>query len=610
EKASGTKLPVVEDGVPVEGPALHIGNTSFAAGCNLSLDDLTYDGYVVSPQGTNLVISGRTDQGTIYGIYGFLHDYIGARWYMPYELWQVVPKTDPLAVEIKQSINNPDFPYRVWQAGWYSPLITEWCTRNRITTYMFEPLDSPYRTFNHNLYTIFTKSKYGESHPEYFSEIEGKRYIPDDDSGRGQPCFTDPGVIRTTVEAIRDFFMKNPTASQYSVSINDNNDMCTCADCRALDEPYVTFRGVKMHSDSYFHFVSEVAKEILKSHPGKTIGCYAYWGVELPPRKIKRLPSNVVVQLTQDSSQHFDPAYKDKDQELFLKWSKVADRLIQYDYYNLGWLTPRYYPHTIADNLKFIHANKSVGTYAEIYPYWATQDPQLILASELAWDIDRDPDAILDEYFTTLYGDAAPDMREFYDVLERIWNKDRPGQWFQGLIVFKGETTVFDMKAMAEARKILNRAFSKSDGLVRDRVAYVRRYFDFSYMIESAYENAMRLEKMPLASSDDFNRLADQIVRTARLVRQTENLYEGTIIPDPAYILYYKPDMPYFKFGSYYKLDQWEETIALSIRTQMERMKKDAALHPDSVELMKMIDHIEERLSKLQTCVKMTPKQL
>ena len=610
EKSSGTKLPVVDDGVSVEGHALHIGQTSFAAGCGLPFDTLTYDGCVISPQDANLVISGRTDQGTIYGIYGFLSDYIGTRWYMPGELWHVVPKADPLAVEIKYRANNPDFPYRVWQAGWYSPLITEWCTRNRITTYAFEPLDSPYRTFNHNLNAIFTKSKYRESHPEYFSEIEGKRFIPEDDSGRGQPCFTDPGVISTTIEAIRDFFTRNPTASQYSVSINDNNDMCACADCRALDEPYATFRGVEMHSDSYFHFVSEVAKEILKSHPDKTIGCYAYWGVELPPRRIKRLPSNVVVQLTQDSSQHIDPAYKAKDRELFLKWGKVADRLIQYDYYNLGWLTPRYYPHTIAENMKFIHANKSVGTFAEIYPYWAIQDPQLILASELAWDIDRDPDAILAEYFAALYGDAAPDMKRFYDIMERIWNKERPGQWFQGLFVFKGETTVFDMKLMTEAREILNKAELKSDGDIRKRVEYVRRHFDFSYMIESTYESAMELEKAPLSGNDDFDRLADQIVRTARLVRHTENLYEGTVIPDPAYILYYKPDSSSFKAGCYYKLDQWEEIIALNIRTQTERMRKDAALRSDSIELMRIIDHMTERLSKITTRVKMAPKQI
>ena len=52
-----------------------------------------------------------------------------------------------------------------------------------------------------------------------------------------------------------------------------------------------------------------LAEAVAQSHPGRCIGVYAYWNVEQPPRDRKKLPDNVIVALTQDNLQHYDPAY-------------------------------------------------------------------------------------------------------------------------------------------------------------------------------------------------------------------------------------------------------------------------------------------------------------
>ena len=602
QRASGAKALALPDGGPIPDSAIHIGKTRFAESCELPIHDLGYDEYIISPQGDNIVIRGRTNQGTTYGVYGFLRDYMGVRWYMPGELWEVVPKADPLVVKVAYTVKKPDFPYRVWQAGWYSPDIAKWCTRNRITTYPLEPLDFPYRTFNHNLNRVFPVSKYGKDHPEYYSEIDGKRFLPASDTdSRGEPCFTNPDVIRITIETIRDYFSENPEASQYSLSVNDNLDFCACPNCSALDLPKRTHRGTAQHSESYFHFVEQVANEIGKSHPGKTLGCLAYWAVELPSRNIKRLPYNVVVELTQDTSQHFDPKYRALDRELFRRWSKVAGRIIQYDYYGLGWLTPRYYPHLLAKNLKWIRQNGTVGTYAEIYPYWATQDPMTYMALELAWDLRKNPDAVLDDYFATLYADAAPIMKEFYSTLERIWMKPRAGKWFQGFLILAGEIAIFDIGAMTTARRLLEQAEAQSSGVVLERVRYIKRYFDFGYLLEAGYDDAMSLKKLPLDSQKDFDQLGAEALRVMQLAKLTEQTYDNTLKADPIYVLSYKPSVDWYPFGIEYKLDPWEQMLVDAVKEQTVRMRAWAKTQAQPDEANAQVDRVLQGLSKIKT---------
>jgi len=51
------------------------------------------------------------------------------------------------------------------------------------------------------------------------------------------------------------------------------------------------------------------------------VSAYAYWTTEVPP--------NVVVYLTQDSSQYFDPKYERRDRQILKMWAKKAHHLAQ-----------------------------------------------------------------------------------------------------------------------------------------------------------------------------------------------------------------------------------------------------------------------------------------
>jgi hypothetical protein len=211
-------------------------------------------------------------------------------------------------------------------------------------------------------------------------------------------------VIEIAARTANEFFDTHPRAPTFSLCINDSGVFCHCANCSALDSPYRTAHWWPVCSDSYFHFVQKVAGKVAEKHPDKFLGCYAYWVVELPPRRIKRLPDNVVVALTQETSQHFDPKYKKADWDLWLRWSKTAKHLAKYDYYNLGWLTPRYFPTLAAEDIKWISEHGAIGMYCEAYPYWSNVAPQLYMATRLLWNPAEDEQATVNEFNDKLFG--------------------------------------------------------------------------------------------------------------------------------------------------------------------------------------------------------------
>ncbi len=72
---------------------------------------------------------------------------------------------------------------------------------------------------------------YGEKHPEWFSEIEGKRIHE-----RAQLCLTNDALRKELIKNLKARLRANPSATIASVSQNDWHKWCTCKNCAAVDE--------------------------------------------------------------------------------------------------------------------------------------------------------------------------------------------------------------------------------------------------------------------------------------------------------------------------------------------------------------------------------------
>jgi len=575
ERMSGARLPLLTDDAQTDLPVRIRLGASQAAALGVPLDGVGPEGHRVRRVGSDLVIAGITDEGTAHGIYTLLQDSLGVRWLMPGDMWEIVPRRKNIAINFWDAVRNPSFLYRVY-SGVTDP---RWCARNRLT---YDASRLPYYGHGHNLNNIIKPSIYGKEHPEYFAEIGGKRFVPADDSDeRSQPCFTNRDVIRITIRAARTFFDSHPERTTFSLCTNDNMDYCTCAKCSALDAPARMYRNEPVHSDSYFHYVSEVAKQVAKSHPGRYLACYAYWGTDSIPRRIRRLPDNVAIMLTQDTSQHFDLAYRRADREILSRWAKVAAHVGKYDYYGLGWLTPRYFPTLAGADLRFCHRQGVVGIYNEVYPYWAITGPMVWLGAQVMWNAEAHAAPLLEEFVRlAFFGRACVYMRAFYQTLQEIWCQPRGGMWFQGLDKMRYETATVSAPLMKRAWALLEDASQRASGEAGARVAYVRSGFEMSYLLATIHDDARSLAEKTIEQEIHIHQVLQGALDVLRRLDEPMRSFERNVRDDPAYAhVYFRP--PRFD----HKISTWRAEIGelLGIALRRALIWARGNLHPREI---------------------------
>jgi len=547
ERSTGAEIEVIASPEEDGDSGIWIGRTPAAESIE-EIESLDHDGYFLWSDGNKLVICGRTPDGTVNGIYSFLQEYLGVRWFAPGPLFEFVPRIEDFRIPVAQKTQKPTFPFRMY-SGIPGRWGADWSRRNRMDRSRPE---FPFGAFGHNLFKLFPSDELAEEHPDVYCLIDGER-LTEQTSHRGQPCFSNPKAVRIAVDRIRSYFDSHPDSKAYSISVNDNLDFCQCERCRSFGVK--VFRGRAIHSNVYFDFVSKVAGQILESHPDRYLGALAYWGVVLPPDEIDRLPSNVVIFLTQDTSQHHDDDYMERDRAIFSEWSSKCSNLIKYDYYGLGWLTPRYFPRIAADDLSFLSKKGGAGLYSEAYPLWPNIAPQLYLVAQLLWNIERDPDELLAE-FLALFTPVEKEIREFYGTLEKSWLGERPGRWFEGFTDLPAELRVMSLQDANAAWRLISEAYSKSSGRCRERVGFLKCGFELSYRLIRGYHLAREIRVLPLSQREDLTASLPVLPEMCESVVMTDRIHESCIKHDDLY-----PDV-YFKDERYErKISTWKGII-------------------------------------------------
>ena len=85
EEITGTDIPVVSDLEPMTKHEIIVGNNSHLEQIypDIDFEALGDEGYVIKTVGKHLVIAGGELRGNMYGVYGFLEDHLGCRWFTP-----------------------------------------------------------------------------------------------------------------------------------------------------------------------------------------------------------------------------------------------------------------------------------------------------------------------------------------------------------------------------------------------------------------------------------------------------------------------------------------------------------------------------------------------
>lgn len=252
--------------------------------------------------------------------------------------------------------------------------------------------------------------------------------VPRRETTAWQPCLSNPDVLRICVESARKFFDRYPRAVGFSLGQNDNWGFCECPQCLEINEVGLyDFRGKRNYSPLYFSFLNRACEELQRTHPGRYLGGLIYISGTITPPPFKLHPYAVGYISNDRSRFHFDSLFRKREGEFLDSWMKKARTLALYEWhFGSLFLIPHLTLRSTRDFLRFAYSRGVRAYYAEEYPSWGLEGPKTYITAKLLWNVKTDIDELLDDYCEKMYGEAGAPMREYFDLLERVWNEQTP----------------------------------------------------------------------------------------------------------------------------------------------------------------------------------------
>lgn len=420
-RASGVMLPI--ETVEREDTAvIHVGRSSRVDQLigDFQWKKLGSDGILLQTVDRHVVLAGFTPRGTLYAVYEFLERILGCRWPAPGAA--VVPACPVVDVPELRYLHVPAMVYREPYA--YGLTDPEWAVANRANG-AIQKLDEHHGgrweyagAFVHNFFGLVSPDDYFESHPEYFSEIDGIRRAT-----MGQLCLTNPDVLDLATETCRRTLQRHPDARVMTLSQMDWGGWCTCPACRRVDEEEGS------PSATILSFVNAVAGRLESEFPAVAFDTLAYTYSIRPPRTI-RPRSNVIIRLCNiNACDSHAMTVCDRNRgfvQTLKQWAEIAHTLFVWDYHNNFSFYFQPYPNLdrIIADIPFLAAHKVRGYFAQLDASPSRGSGDMVelrgyLISRLLWDPGRDGWAIIDEFCRSYYGAAADPVRAYLDHLQQ-----------------------------------------------------------------------------------------------------------------------------------------------------------------------------------------------
>jgi len=413
KQVTGAAFEVASE-APKDTPRLLVGGgAARQADAKFSVDGLGEEGIVLRTVGKDLIFAGGRPRGTLYAVYTFLEDHVGCRWWS--SKVSMIPRKATLAVDPLDVRYIPALEYR--EPFWYDAFDGDWAVRNKSNGHSVR-VDAKrggkhiYEGFVHTFNRLIPPATYFKDHPEWFSEIKGKRT-----ADRAQLCLTNEDMRRELVRNLKTRLRKRPTATIASVSQNDWRNPCTCKACAAVDKEEGSYAGTLLR------FVNAVAADIEDEFPRVAISTLAYQYTRRPPKLVKPR-RNVIVRLCSIECSFSRPLAHERNRAFrddIVGWSKICDRLYVWDYTTnfRHYILPHPNLRVLGPNVKFFVAHNVKGLFEQgAYTSYGAEMAELrawVLA-KLLWNPKLDAAKLIDEFLAGYYGPAAKHIRAYLDI--------------------------------------------------------------------------------------------------------------------------------------------------------------------------------------------------
>ena len=441
-----------------------VGDCPLAKQNGVDVSSLSRDAYIIRRVGSMVFIAGRDDpkvnpavamtkslwgqmyeRGSLFGVYEFLERFVGVRFYFPGELGTVIPRHRDLSLEETiHIVDRPDYSTRKFSMNsgqWYEGGLQSNHQEAKTLNYVRLRMETRYVPNAHGLSRLGYLTRFGKTHPEYFAMMKnGKRHndpaIPHPgqlclNSGVREQIFQDAKAYLTGVSAKeagiqteRFGYVWDQSAAQpgfFNIMPQDAFYPCRCEKCL----PH-TSQGQKAISLHVWEMVNETAKRLKdEGVPGHlTMMAYAQYRA-FPP---EHLEDNVLV-MTAVRGPWADayPVMGKTERDIVKQWQALGHRktwLWNYankygpmDLAGVPALTPKAigkYYQKMSDHI--LGAYMQSGTDHYLFNYL-----NYYVFSKVSWDNQTDLDALLDEHYQLMFGNARHPMETFFGELEDLW---------------------------------------------------------------------------------------------------------------------------------------------------------------------------------------------
>lgn len=442
-------------------------------------DSLGHDGIVIRTTANKLLLAGGDPRGTLYAVYTFLEDTVGCRWWSGTESY--VPEKPTLTIPNLDTVYTPKLLYR--EAYYRDPIKHPlFAAKLKLNGHFYNippAYGDHYKILGwcHTAYDLLPPDKYFADHPEWYSELNGKRQ-----SAGGQLCWTNDEMRKELTKVALGWIEKDPAAGIISISQNDWHGACQCAKCRAVEKEEGSPAGPLIRC------LNLVGEEIEKKYPGTLIETLAYQYTRKPPAKVKPR-KNLVIRLCTIECDFSKPLESEANRSFgddIRKWSAIAPNLYIWDYVTdfASYIQPHPNMRVLAPNLRFFVNHNTIGVFEQGDAGCSIGDFVRLRAwvlAHLEWDPSRDPKQLIGEFLNGYYGPAAPFLQEYLDLIHDSIDRNP----FH-LSCYNGNLSFMSLAVMNRSKRLFDlaeRAVSNDETLLK-RVQRDRLSLDHVWIIK------------------------------------------------------------------------------------------------------------------------------
>ena len=473
----GCDVPIVAAPTPSR-TALFLGPSRWADAVGVTTNGLKRDGFRIRTAAKGVYVLGIDDpivnahrnrqrggiwfqnfeRATVFGVYDFLERFAEVRFYFPGELGTVVPRAAQIVVPPTDLIDAPVNTvrrYTIYETGcpyFEGENATELRHPMKTVNWWRTRMETEYMPCCHGQNKFKYMDRFAKSHPEYFALLEdGRRHNSPKITYPGHPgqlCHTsavweeiyqdvksylsgeDASIRRIPVDATLPgadgkvaygWGVNCQRREIVDVMAQDGMIKCACERCKA---EWAKAPEVGWASDLMWGNVARLANRLKAEGVKGRVSMMAYSKYRRVPDF--PIPDNVEVMVAERGPwTENDPPERARELAEIRAWhDKIGHKVSLWTYLNKPSSlpdVPNCTPKAVARYFQQL-APLTYGAFLQDWSdRWLSQYLPRYVFGKVMWNPAVDVEALLDEHHRLMFGKAAPEMKRFFEEIERIY---------------------------------------------------------------------------------------------------------------------------------------------------------------------------------------------